>query len=60
MVNDFMFTSVDAGHRHKWKRGLRFTSFNDKHKHKVNVQRMAALPNRKGGHAHKLLKKKVK
>ena len=56
-----MITSFNAGHRHKWMKGRKFTTINfitGKHKHKINLIRMIAMPSRKGGHPHKLLKRR--
>lgn len=57
----FMITSFNLGHRHKWIKGMKFTTISfvtGKHKHKINLRRMITMPSRKGGHSHKLLKRK--
>lgn len=51
-----MKTSFDAGHSHEWFRNKEFTTFNDGHKHRIDLRRKLALPNRPGGHKHRLLK----
>ena len=50
-----MKTSVNEGHRHNWVKLLRFTTFDDGHKHLIDFNKKIALPNKKGGHSHKLL-----
>ncbi len=50
-----MITSISEGHSHTWKREDKFTSFDNGHKHKINLKRRLALPSKKGGHTHNLL-----
>ena len=51
------FTSFDEDHRHTWNKSKRFTSLNNRHRHRIDLKRRRALPNRKGGHTHRLLSK---
>lgn len=48
-------TSLKEKHRHVYREGNKFTSYNAGHKHKVRGK--VALPHKKGGHEHKILKK---
>ncbi len=53
-------TTRNAGHRHKWMKGRKFTTINfitGRHKHKINLRRMIAMKSRRGGHIHKLLRR---
>lgn len=52
-----MRTSKDDGHRHEWFRNKEFTTINAGHKHKIDLRKMIALPNKPGAHNHRLLKK---
>lgn len=52
-----MKTSKDDGHRHEWFEGRKFTTFNRRHRHKIDLKNMIALENHPGGHTHKLLKR---
>ena len=52
-----MITSKNAGHSHTWTFASKLTSKNSGHRHKINFRTKKAMPNKKGGHSHKLLKK---
>lgn len=51
-------TTVDAGHRHYWEPGKKYTTANSGHKHKINQSKKLALPVKPGQHNHKLTKEK--
>lgn len=46
-----MYTSKDAGHRHKWMRNKKYTTFNAGHRHRIKGK----IAMKADGHTHKLL-----
>ncbi len=49
-----MITSIQDNHSHQWKKGEKFTSVNDGHRHRVDVRSNLAIPTKVGGHFHTL------
>ncbi len=53
-------TSFNAGHRHKWMKGRKFTTISlitGKHSHKINIRRMIAMSSKRVRHSHRLLRR---
>ncbi len=56
-MNKYYYTTKNNNHRHKWKRGNKYTSMNHGHKHKIRGRMALSSAD---GHKHRLLMKKVK
>ena len=43
LVAENRWTTFDYGHRHSWKKGAKYTSWNAFHNHKINEKKKLAM-----------------